>query len=235
MKDALLDVEWAYTIWGQLDLGEYVRETDSPLETRCDFCGYFERVEPDADEPWEETHTWAVLLPFEINDLRTPLETVGAHLHRRAERLQDLTWRRFEELLASMFREHGFQVVLGRGTKDRGIDLILLEANTGTRTLVQAKRWRGNVGVGAVRELRGVQLRENVRKAILAATSGFTYSARAEADAAIPRLLGFKLDLMAATDIARELGVFRSHETSLVDVDRLRAAYHRDGRRVLVR
>lgn len=191
----------------------------------CDFCGYFESTRTDPSRWWEELYTRAGLYEFEINDLRVPLEYVGAYLHRHVDRLQDLAWRRFEELLRAMFREQGFSVVMGRGTKDSGVDLVLLEAVSGKRTLVQAKRRKRRVGVEAVRELRGVQLRENVRAALLVATGGFTSGAKAEAHATVPRKLGFRLDLMAATEIVRELGIFRAHDTSLVQIDRLRSAY----------
>jgi hypothetical protein len=189
---------------------------------RCSFCGYFEDRFIDDSQPLEDCFTWAVLRSFPINDANLALSVLGAYLHQRHDRLQDLSWRRFEELLAAMFREHGLQVVLGRGTKDHGIDLLLLEGSSGRQTLVQVKRWRGNVGVQAVRELRGVQLRENAPHAILVSSGGFTAGAHGEAKAPLPFGLGFRLDLMAATDVAKELRIFHAHDTDLVKTDHLR-------------
>lgn len=231
------DLEYAYT-WQtdesrtQEDNDLYFFPGDRINTFSCLFCGFFASLRDIWPPPMhEQVVTRALLRSFDINDVRVPLEVLGAYLESRGERLAELGWRRFEQLLDALFREHGYRVVLGRGTRDGGVDLILLHSRTGEPTLVQAKQHRRRIGVAAIRELRGVQLRENTGKAVLVAPAGFTLGAQREAKATKPRLLGFELDLMDADAIVRNLGVFRDRPVFLPDIDDRRERFRKLRRR----
>lgn len=90
------------------------------------------------------------------------------------ESLAKLHWKRFEDVLAEVFRRQGYSVgeQLGGGP-DGGVDLVLLKS--GKVTLVQCKRWIGKpVGVSIVRELFGVMAAEKADAGILVTTAKFT-------------------------------------------------------------
>jgi len=73
--------------------------------------------------------------------------------------LLQLTPAAFEHLTGELFRHLGYPNVRVTGrTADGGIDVIAQKAvrNGGERIAVQCKRYRGSVGVGAARALRGV-------------------------------------------------------------------------------
>jgi restriction system protein len=55
-----------------------------------------------------------------------------------------MTGERFEEWLANFFRARGYSVKLTPRTGDYGVDLDMRK--DGKVTVVQAKRWKGNVG-----------------------------------------------------------------------------------------
>lgn len=68
----------------------------------------------------------------------------------QAAELDELSGIEFEEFLAGLFRSQGYAVELTPSTGDYGADLIL--SKDGQRIALQAKRYRGSVGVAAVQE-----------------------------------------------------------------------------------
>ncbi len=64
--------------------------------------------------------------------------------------ITQLTGTDFEDYLSRLFKSHGYHVETTPKTGDYGADLILLKDKQ--RIAVQAKRWVGSVGVGAVQE-----------------------------------------------------------------------------------
>jgi restriction system protein len=91
--------------------------------------------------------------------------------------LRGLSWKRFEDLVAEIYRRQGYSVqeTLGGGA-DGGVDLVL--RRNGETSLVQCKRWSGKpVPVQTVRELYGVLTDRRAASAKLIATTSFTQDA----------------------------------------------------------
>lgn len=91
--------------------------------------------------------------------------------------LNDLSWKRFEDVTGEFFRQRGYTVGenLGGGA-DGGVDLRLRK--NGALILVQCKRWkRQKVKLPTVRELLGAMTAESAQKGILVTTSSFTSEA----------------------------------------------------------
>ncbi|TWT05600.1 restriction endonuclease [Planococcus sp. CPCC 101016] len=65
--------------------------------------------------------------------------------------VDEMTEREFEEYLRVLFHERGYQVQLTPTTGDFGADLILSIKNR--KIVVQAKRYKKNVGLKAVQEI----------------------------------------------------------------------------------
>lgn len=98
--------------------------------------------------------------------------------------IHKITSREFEEIIAEIFRSHGFEVELTKRTRDGGKDIIAIHRHLmgiDTRYFVECKRYAldNKVGVSIVRELYGVHSsRTGVNKSIIATTSLFTAGAR---------------------------------------------------------
>jgi restriction system protein len=109
--------------------------------------------------------------------------------------IRELSWREFEQLLATAFRRRGFRVDDTGPGPDGGIDLVL---HAGNRSLaVQAKHWKTRkVGVGKVRELLGATIAAGCDGAMLV-TSGMA-TAEAKKCAA-----GNDIDLIEGEELAR--------------------------------
>jgi restriction system protein len=99
------------------------------------------------------------------------------------ETLKSMTAAGFERLCQRVLRESGFTKVEVTGqTGDGGIDGIgVLRVNlVSFHVLFQAKRWKGSVGAGVVRDFRGAMV-GRADKGLIITTASFTAEARREA------------------------------------------------------
>lgn len=120
-------------------------------------------------------------VPTTVSEWRArPIDTSRWSL----ELLNQLEWKRFEQLCAEYFRELGFRAEVAREGADGGVDIHL---HTGESSapgiLVQCKAWRTyKVGIKQIRELFGVMAADQVREGIFVTTGAFTGEAKAFAD-----------------------------------------------------
>jgi HJR/Mrr/RecB family endonuclease len=127
-----------------------------------------------------------LLLPKDDKTLRIDVANVNAelvrYLARRPEKMVELEPRKFEELVAELLRDLGYEVVLTPASKDGGFDIRAYhKTSIGTfLTLVECKRYSPEhpVGVEVVRGLRGVAELEKASFSMIATTSRFTAGAR---------------------------------------------------------
>jgi hypothetical protein len=122
-------------------------------------------------------------------------ERLCADAATRPELLDKLAPRQFEELIAELFRDQGWEVELTARTRDGGYDIIGVKRvfPTSFRVLVEAKRYRPDkpVKVGIVRSLYGLKHLHTVNQVILATTSWISRYAKAEFAQVIPWELDF--------------------------------------------
>ncbi len=122
--------------------------------------------------------------------LRVELSDINARLIRyfvdHPEEMRNLDPRKFEELIASLFREREYHVELTPRTKDGGLDILAIEKKDvgSALTLIECKRYgeTKKVGVEIVRGLYGVVEQKRATRGILATTSYFTKGAKAFRD-----------------------------------------------------
>jgi hypothetical protein len=192
----------------------------------CGFCGWGRGDASFEDEESEaEWTTYNILRAFDISSTELPLKDLRAFIATNPARANDLPPRRFEQLVADVFRNGGYSVELTQTSRDGGRDLLLLSQASLVDAIVEVKRHRRRVGVELVRQLRGVQLRDEVAQAMLVATSGFTAGARREADDPRPQLRGFELKLLDLDELMRTLDVLAEPVASPAAVARCRARY----------
>ncbi len=92
-----------------------------------------------------------------------------------------LTPREFEEVIAEIFSEFGFDVALTARTRDGGHDIVAVNHRLAAcKYLIECKRYAPtrSVGVNAVRQLHGVVQADGATKGILVTTSQFTAPAQ---------------------------------------------------------
>jgi len=97
--------------------------------------------------------------PSLITDLRMVNQRILDRIGRRPEAMRDLTPRQFEELVAELFIEKGYDVELTQQTRDGGKDLIIMNRSDIGNFMVYAecKHYRPDrpVGVDIITQLLG--------------------------------------------------------------------------------
>jgi restriction endonuclease Mrr len=103
-------------------------------------------------------------------------------LKRNPEDVYRLTPRKFEELIAEILKDRGWEVELTKETRDGGKDIIAYrETDVGKLLcLVEAKRYRRDrpVGVSLIRNLYGTLCDANATSGMIVTTSTFTQDAK---------------------------------------------------------
>jgi hypothetical protein len=117
------------------------------------------------------------------------------HLAKCPQLMYQLTSRRFEELVARIFSDHGFDVELTRASRDGGYDILAKLHNPATSfiALVECKKYspENRVGVEIVRGLYGVTEMKGANQGLVVTSSFFTRGA-VEETARIGSKLGLK-------------------------------------------
>jgi HJR/Mrr/RecB family endonuclease len=155
---------------------------------------------------------------FELNNSRQSLNESNATVHNiddeikkyfknHPHKLYDLNPRKFEELIASILKDLGFDVELTKATRDGGRDIIASIRNAVTSFLayVECKRFAADnrVGVGIIRKVAGVHYIRKPSKSIIVTTSFFTKDAVTEA-----KSLENQLELKDFNDIKEWLRIY---------------------------
>lgn len=99
---------------------------------------------------------------------------------KNPEKLKYIDSRKFEEIVAELYRGFGYEVELTKQTRDGGKDIIAIKkAEVNVKYLIECKRPDPDnfISISPVRELYGVRNSEKATKAILATTTSFTRDA----------------------------------------------------------
>lgn len=202
---------------------EYAR---TPVALDCHLCGWSIDyvVEGSYTNPWEPIITYhiksaTILREFAINSADLGFAELGSFLKTHPSAVHTLHWRRFEELVADVYRQLGFRVVLTQASQDGGADILVLHHDgREISTIIECKKYsRGRrIGVSLVRTLVGAAVMWDVKRAVLVTTSDFTSGARISVHNYRSR--GFEVDLIAASELVRLLGVYNNKLTPLADL-----------------
>jgi restriction system protein len=98
------------------------------------------------------------------------------YLATNGEEMGRIHWRNFERLTTEFFRRQGYEVDLGAGTKDGGVDVRVWtdrESRAGPpMMLIQCKRYKDVVGIETVKAFWADVHFEGAEKGLIATTSG---------------------------------------------------------------
>jgi restriction system protein len=109
-------------------------------------------------------------------------EALIVKLAQEPELLYELDPRKFELLVAELYRRQGFEATLTPAAGDEGVDIYVVSRSDLGQALwvVQAKRYaaRNPIGAGIVRELYGTVMAKDASAGILVTTSFFQPGAK---------------------------------------------------------
>jgi hypothetical protein len=156
---------------------------------------------PDADD-WESHGVYNLLdygRRFEFvrpGIEKTKFSEILRTVAQNPELIKRTEPERFEELIAELFYQNGFNTERVGKTGDGGVDIYAIRPDIVVPTvhLIQCKRYSDKVGVSYIRELYGVKTSLKANQAVLVTTSGFTRGAKefAERNCWEIKLIGFE-------------------------------------------
>ncbi|MET0752829.1 MAG: restriction endonuclease [Pyrinomonadaceae bacterium] len=191
-----------------------------PVREACNRCGWWKQGIKFHNLSGESS-SFAALIALDINDAEVAIREIRSHLARTFSDIYLLNPRRFEEVIATIYSDLGWKVVLTKQTRDGGIDLYCLSNSSGKICIVECKRYAKTrtVGISTLDRLIGVQVRTNADEAHLVTTSRFTQPALDAYEQAAAR--GIDLKLVDAHELFRLLNVYSNDKVTLPNIRRL--------------
>lgn len=188
----------------------------------CICCGFEHRYRygNGIQDTWSQRNL-ALLRKLNINSAELGLEELGTHLRRRYSDRFYLSPRRFEELVANIFKYQGYHTRLTKQTRDGGYDVVLMEASSGDQIIIECKRYSAHrkVGIGAVHRLLGVQFIKEFKAAKLVTTSSFSRPALQESEIMKSHPGRLQFELVDAHELLHELGVYNERLPPLYNLN----------------
>lgn len=182
--------------------------TDNELDAlmKSDYLKVSDQTEHNATTLYEPSKlSLAVASPILFSSLE--LEVL-AYFGRHPELLYSLPPRKFEELVASVFRNNGFDVELTPETHDGGVDIFAVQKNGfagSTLHLIECKKYspENKVGIGIVQRMLGVVEQHRANQGIIVTTSSFSSDAQVCAKSS-----QYRLGLNGYADLSKWLAAF---------------------------
>jgi HJR/Mrr/RecB family endonuclease len=169
----------------------------------CGFCG--RNVFATESDKLEELY--AEEAPDSGPHLFSVQDEIKRYLARHPEQLRHLNPRKFEELVADILRDLGFDTELTGLSRDNGVDIYAYIRNQVTSFLmfVECKRWSDrNVGIEVVNRVLGAATARGAHKAMIVTTSFFTRPAQQQRE-----LVARELELKDYDDLKKWLSRYR--------------------------
>lgn len=187
-----IDKDWAYVLMSKDQDGVYRHlqsevSLDSEAEAESQLMRMAASVETTGAFEEELYDNKEIPNPEEPNLIITTIDDeIKRYLKKHPEKLYELSPRKFEELVASILTDLGFEVELTQATRDGGRDIIAHVRNAvcSYLTHIECKRYAADnkVGVGIIREVLGVHNIHGASKSIIVTTSFFSVDAIKEAE-----------------------------------------------------
>ena len=150
-------------------------------ETRLDFIP-LERTDRLAFQRFKEYMRWKWICSLIQGDFDALNSELYEHFSKNSDQLPRLDWRKFEMLVAELLQAQGFEVELGSGQSDGGVDIRLLQRDPigDVLTFVQVKKYGKAypIRLEAVQALHGVKEAEGADKSMFVTTSRYLPSAK---------------------------------------------------------
>lgn len=190
----------------------------------CPVCGWwYVRVhQTGSDDPTiypgfpyrhEKTHgASGVLRNLDLSDQSLPLYEIRQYLAARYNERLLMTPAKFEDVVASVYRDLGYDVEVTGRSGDGGIDVVL-RGSQGHAIGVQVKRYKGKIEAEQIRAFTGALCIKGLLRGIFVTTSQFT---RGALDTAVKAAtVNYTIELVDADRFYAQLGLAqrRAYET----------------------
>lgn len=163
----------------------------------CPDCGWWAAIDR-AVLPAVRFQFWQInlvstasLIDFDMSDIHVPVEEARNYLCQRYQARHSLHPRLYEQTVASVFRDLGFDAEATAYSNDGGIDIVLRRG--GERIGVQVKRRQRSIEVEQIRSFFGALMLGGFTRGIFVSTSKFQPGAIRAAGSAGQMLMPIEL------------------------------------------
>ena len=155
---------------------------------RCPRCGWWLRRHERTSEIIDHWYTSGglqvsgaagCLKQLDVSNVDVAIQTVRDYLMGRYEARFDVHPRKFEEVVASVYRDLGYRTLVTNYSGDDGIDVFMTKGSEVVG--VQVKRYQAAIDVSQIRELAGALVLNDVPRGVFVTTSGFQRGAESTA------------------------------------------------------
>jgi hypothetical protein len=178
----------------------------------CSVCGWWTAGAELTDES-KLTRRYAnvsILKGLSVSPTRLAIEETKNFLMRDPDERFGVSPKLFEEVVASVYQDFGYEVRVTGRRSDGGIDVIL-DGPGDVLVGVQVKRWKSKIQAEEIRSLAGALILQGMTKGVFITTSDFTTGARSTASAYHGRGIAVELsnweEFYDALEISRIVGM----------------------------
>lgn len=205
----------------------YYQETRYQLVRVCPLCGWWtariqKAVVRTGDGGYSHLGGMATLKHLNLADASVPIDEVRRFLLAKYQKRFEVHPRLFEETVAAVFRDCGYDVVVTGYTNDGGVDVILTAS--GREIGVQVKRYRSTIKVEQLRALVGALVQRGITSGIFVTTSDFQRGGKRVVEEFGKR--GFTIQLLNAKTFYEALKL--SQRPMYMDIEAFRAQHDLD-------
>ena len=213
-KASLID-DWLLPTTKEDSIDLYWFTQGDPGKSLCKRCGWWIDFLRYNNSATVEHTAAAVLQSYSINDNELTIPEVTAYLSGNFSDIYSLNPRKFEEVIAQVYKNAGWEVALSKQSRDGGVDIYCLSKD-GEMCLVECKRYAKSrkVGIAAVDRLLGVAYRNNASSAHLVTSTKFSSPATIAANTA-NSVGGIELSLIDAHDLSVLLDLYADKDLTI--------------------
>jgi restriction system protein len=141
---------------------------------RCEVCGwwYLEKGYEKINDHVDFYSAYGMLKIFDFKDISAPMDQVRGYLAAKYDARFQVDPILYEETVASVFRDIGYQARVTTRSRDWGVD-VYLDGPDGSLIGVQVKRWKHAINVEQVTALTGALVINKCTRGVFVTTSSF--------------------------------------------------------------
>lgn len=146
----------------------------------CRYCGWWTAYRVHQGDHPRTAHLFECydgivgsLKEFDPADISVPIADVRRYLQINQDRVYDLHPRIFEEVVGSVFKDHGWQVKVTAYTGDDGVDIVLTDGNRTVGVQVKKNKKERKVEAEQIRALAGALVLNGMTEGVFVTTSSY--------------------------------------------------------------
>jgi len=146
----------------------------------CRYCGWWTAYRVHQGDHPRTAHLYECydgivgsLKEFDPADISVPIEDVRRYLQINHESVYDLHPRVFEEVVGSVFKDHGWQVKVTAYTGDDGVDVVLTDGDRTVGVQVKKNKKGKKVEAEQIRALAGALVLSGMTEGVFVTTSSY--------------------------------------------------------------